>query len=127
MAQICVVEDDALVRFDAVLLLEEAGFRVVEFETVDQALSFVEKNAPEIRMIFTDVRTPGIFDGITLAEIVALSWPWVNVLVTSGTDSPDRLPPQASFLPKPWRPAELLARAVKGSRPMIERKAEKGL
>jgi CheY-like chemotaxis protein len=108
--RVCVVEDDPLIRLDAVMLLEEAGFKVVEFSTVDQAVTYISKHAPEVMTIFTDVRTPGMFDGVTFAQIVAISWPWVHVLVTSGTDSPQGdLPPKADFLSNPWRPTDVLA------------------
>jgi DNA-binding response OmpR family regulator len=110
---ICVVEDDPLIRLDALTLLEEAGFQVAEFDTVDKALAYVDRHAPEILTIFTDVRTPGMFDGVALAQIVAISWPWVQVLVTSGSRTRiDALPQAAAFMPKPWRPSEVLARIL---------------
>ena len=111
--KVCVVEDDPLIRLDAVMLLEEAGFQVVEFATVDEALAFIGQHAPDVLTIFTDVRTPGTFDGVTFAQIVAISWPWVKILVTSGTKTrTEDLPETATFMPKPWRPSEVLARVM---------------
>ena len=110
---VCVVEDEALVRLDAVLLLEEAGFEVADFACADAAVLYLEEHAANVVMVFTDVRLPGKLDGIALAQLAAASWPWMKLVVTSGTNSAVRqnMPPNAVFLPKPWLPTELLARA----------------
>jgi FixJ family two-component response regulator len=42
---VCVVEDEALLRMDAVLLLEEAGFEVKEFAAVEKAMAFLVRGS----------------------------------------------------------------------------------
>ena len=110
---ICVVEDNAIVRLDAVVLLEEAGFDVVDFASADKAFPYLAEHAADVAMVFTDVRLPGQLDGIALAQRAAASWPWMKLVVTSGTNSAalKQMPPTATFLTKPWLPTELLARA----------------
>ena len=108
---ILVVEDDPMLRMDAALMFEEAGFAVSEFDSADDALAYVWDRAEEIAAIFTDVQMLGDASGLELASIVTASWPHIAVLVTSGyfQDAPDHLPSSARFLPKPWRPGQVLA------------------
>ena len=95
--KILVVEDDPMLRMDATLLFEEAGFDVSEFESADEALSFVWNYTDEIAAIFTDVEMLGSASGLDLARLVTSAWPHIAVLVTSGFhgDAPDDLPSSA--------------------------------
>ena len=108
---VLVIEDEALVREHAVILLEECGFAVADFGSADEALPFVESKDGEIDVIFTDVRLPGRLDGLGLAKIVAERWPRIPLVITSGKDakSDPRLPRGVTFLPKPWLPLDVLA------------------
>jgi len=110
---VCVVEDEPFARMDAVLLLEEAGFEVKEFVVVEKAIAFLEIKAPLVIFVFTDVHTSGTLDGIHLAQLASDRWPWIKIVITSGTVSEieDRIPPGSTFLRKPWRPSEVLAHA----------------
>src|ERR1700741_1388292 len=110
---VCVVEGEAFARMDAVLLLEEAGFEVKQFIVVEKAIAFLETKAPLVIFVFTDVHTPGALDGIHLAQLASDRWPWIKIVITSGTVSEieDRIPPGSTFLRKPWRPSEVLAYA----------------
>jgi DNA-binding NtrC family response regulator len=109
-----VVEDDSILRLDAVLLLEEAGFEVREFVSVDKAVAYLETKAPNVGFVFTDVRTPGSLDGVALAQVVSERWPWIKTVITSGTVSKiaDRIPTGSTFMRKPWRASEVLAHAA---------------
>ena len=108
---ILVVEDDPLLRMDAALLFEEAGFHVSEFECADDALAYVWDRADDVAAIFTDVQMLGDSSGVELASIVTASWPHIAVLVTSGffKEAPDDLPSRACFIPKPWIKGQVLA------------------
>jgi CheY-like chemotaxis protein len=110
---VCVVEDEPFARMDAVLLLEEAGFEVKEFVVVEKAIAFLEIKAPLVIFVFTDVHTSGMLDGIHLAQLASDRWPWIKIVITSGTVSEieGRIPPGSTFLRKPWRPSEVLAYA----------------
>lgn len=100
-----------MLRMDAALMFEEAGFDVSEFENADDALAYVWDRAPEIAAIFTDCQMLGDADGVELASVVTASWPHIAVLVTSGFyhEAPDHLPSRARFLPKPWTPRQVLS------------------
>jgi two-component system, response regulator PdtaR len=109
-----VVVDDGLLRLDAVLLLEEAGFEVRQFVSVDKALAYLETKAAGVILVFTDVHTPGSLDGVALAQVACERWPWIKTLITSGTISTvvDRIPAGSTFMRKPWRASEVLAQAA---------------
>jgi two-component system, response regulator PdtaR len=109
--KVLVVEDDPMLRMDATLLFEEAGFDVAEFETADDALDYVWDYTDEIAAIFTDVEMLGSSSGFDLAAIVTAAWPHIAVLVTSGVhhEAPDDLPSRARFIRKPWHAAQVLS------------------
>jgi two-component system, response regulator PdtaR len=102
--KVLVVEDDPLLRLDAMDLVEEAGFEPVEAINADHALALLERD-PSIRILFTDVDMPGSMDGLTLAHVVHLRWPPVAILVTSGhlRIGRETLPENGRFFAKPYR------------------------
>ncbi len=107
---IVVVEDDPLLRSDAVQMLGAAGLAVVDFETADDAVAYLETRADHVAAVLTDVRMPGRLDGFDLAVKVSMNWPDVTVMVTSGLERPTSLLiPEVAFLPKPWLPVDVLA------------------
>jgi two-component system, response regulator PdtaR len=106
---IVVVEDDPLLRSDAVAMLGAAGLAVVDFETADDAVAYLERRADQVAGVLTDVRMPGRLDGFDLAVKVTMCWPEVTVMMTSGLDRPESLLiPSVAFLPKPWLPLDVL-------------------
>jgi CheY-like chemotaxis protein len=107
-AIVLIVEDEPLVRTCAVTMMEEAGFKVLEAATADEALQILERRN-DIAVVFTDVHMPGSMDGVKLAHAVRDRWPPINIIVTSG-----RLPVKASdlpdggrFFPKPYDPGQI--------------------
>ncbi len=107
---IVVVEDEPLVRMDAVAMLETAGLSVVEFDRADAALDFTREHAADIAAIFTDVNLRGSMDGIDLAVEVSHAEPAIAIVVTSGgyDKRPGSLPSRVAFVKKPWLPLEVL-------------------
>ena len=89
-----------------------------EFVIVEKAIAFLETKAATVIFVFTDVHTPGKLDGIHLAQLASDHWPWIKIVITSGTVSEieDRIPPGSIFLSKPWRSAEVLAHAHMATR-----------
>jgi CheY-like chemotaxis protein len=67
----------------------------------------------DIDMIFADVRLPGVMDGIDLAWEVKLRWPLLPVVLTSGyrCERVGDLPRGVGYVPKPWRPLDVLIAA----------------
>jgi two-component system, response regulator PdtaR len=107
---VVVVEDEFIVRDHAVALLEELGFPIEDFATADEALTFLEGSAGEVFALFTDVRTPGVLDGVGLAQVANERWPWIRIMVASAfaLADIDDLPPDATFIRKPWLPLEVI-------------------
>lgn len=100
-----VVDDDALIRMDASDILEDAGFRVLEVATPEEALSILEQRGESVRLLFTDVQMPpSKKDGFYLAQKCAASWPEIGIIVASGQIEPkaDDLPEGAIFVRKPF-------------------------
>jgi len=100
-----VVDDDALIRMDAANILEEAGFRVLEAATPEEALSVLEQRGDSVQLLFTDVQMPpSELDGFYLAKECAASWPEIGIIVASGQIEPkaDDLPEGAIFVRKPF-------------------------
>jgi CheY-like chemotaxis protein len=74
IATVIVVEDEALVRMDIAMSLEDAGFAVLEASNADEAIDLLNAY-PEIRLMFTDIDMPGSMDGLQLAAAVRDRWP----------------------------------------------------
>ena len=108
--RILVVEDDPVLRMDAASALEEAGLEVVQLETGDSALAYVLEQSGEVGAVFSDVQMPGDTDGLDLAQYIAVNWPAITVVLTSGRVHPTGdLPGNIRFVSKPWAAADVLA------------------
>jgi len=106
---VLIVEDELLVRLNAVRTIENAGFKVVEAANADEAIRILESRK-DIRVIFTDINMPGSMDGLKLAAVVRNRWPPVQIVVMSGKRRParDELPHRARFIEKPLHTSDLL-------------------
>ena len=106
---VVVVEDEELVRVNIMAFFDEAGLEVISFETADEALALVASQPETVAAIFADIQTPGNFDGLTMAQVISRHWPEILVMLTSGPVRPPLpLPTNVRFVPKPWRPLEVL-------------------
>ena len=105
---VLIVEDEFLLRMDAVEMVKAAGFEVLEAASADQAIEILEARR-DITVMFTDIQMPGSMDGLKLARAVRGRWPPIKIVATSGhldiaeTD----LPEGGRFLPKPYNPAQV--------------------
>jgi CheY-like chemotaxis protein len=108
-AVILIVEDELLIRRNAVEMIEEAGFEVVEAANADEAIAILEGRL-DITVVFTDIQMPGSMDGLKLAAAVRDRWPPIKIVATSGQVrlGPDDLPEGGRFLPKPYGPVEIM-------------------
>jgi CheY-like chemotaxis protein len=99
---VLVVEDEFFLRTNAVLMIEDAGFDVLEAANADQAIEILE-DRPDVHVIFTDIQIPGSMDGLKLAHAVRGRWPPIKIIATSGHVDlrTDDLPEGGRFLPKP--------------------------
>ena len=108
---VLVVEDMPQVRAVAVSILELIGCVVLDAYNGHDAMQLLKAH-PEIEVLFTDVRMPGM-DGFELAELAQQMRPDLRVVLTSGYISTKDVPDEHLFVPKPWR-AEAVAAAVIG-------------
>jgi CheY-like chemotaxis protein len=100
---VLIVEDEHLLRMNAVDMIEEAGFDVVEAGSADEAIAILEAR-PDIHVVFTDIHMPGTMDGLKLARFVRGRWPPIKIVATSGNHVfvDGDLPEGSVFLPKPY-------------------------
>lgn len=99
-----IVDDNFLIRMEAMEILEQAGFQVFDVEHSDAALELLEARHAEISLLFTDVQMPGKLDGFALARSVAAAWPHISIVVASGHVKPEpgMMPDKARFTGKPF-------------------------
>jgi two-component system, response regulator PdtaR len=105
---VLVAEDEPMIRQLSVFQLEDAGYRVFEAASANQALVILEAGVP-VDVLFTDVNMPGGIDGIALVHLVHQRWPNVRCIVTSGQTevAANELPDDGRFIRKPYRLAEM--------------------
>lgn len=106
---VLVVEDELLIRINAVSLLEEAGFDTLEAASADEAIALLEARK-DIRIVFTDINLPGSMTGLRLAHAVRHRWPPIELVLTSGhVKVPnEEMPERGLFIDKPYEGAELV-------------------
>jgi len=105
---VLIVEDEFLLRMDAVDMIEAAGFEAVEAANADLAIEILEARS-DITVIFTDIQMPGSMDGLKLARAVRGRWPPIKIVATSGHVhvSERDLPAGGRFLAKPYSPLQV--------------------
>lgn len=105
---VLIVEDEQLVRLNAVKMIEDAGFEAIEAANADEAIRILESRR-NIRVVFTDIQMPGSMDGLKLARAVRNRWPPIKIIVTSGHDrvSEQDLPEGGRFFAKPYEPTKI--------------------
>lgn len=105
---VLVVEDELLIRLNAVEMIEDAGFEAVEAANADEAIEILERRG-DIRIVFTDIHMPGSIDGLKLAHAVRNRWPPIKIIVTSGhvAVAQSALPTGGRFFSKPYQPSDI--------------------
>ena len=109
-ALVLIVDDDVFERLGASYMFSDAGYRVFEAGSADDALQFLESTA-DVRLLFTDVSMPGSMSGSDLARRVAERWPEIGIIITSGRPRPEPLPLGSQFHAKPYEPTNVLQHA----------------
>jgi two-component system, response regulator PdtaR len=108
---ILIVEDEALVRFAAVCMFEDAGFRMMEAANSDEALELLAADS-HVQLLFTDVNMPGPINGLALAQQVRERWPHIGIMVASANEVPQpELPIGSRFQQKPYSPDTVIRHA----------------
>jgi two-component system, response regulator PdtaR len=65
---VLVVEDESLIRMDAVDMVRAAGFDVIEAENAGEVP--ILESRLDITVVFTDIQMPGSMDGLKLAAAI---------------------------------------------------------
>jgi PAS domain S-box-containing protein len=105
---VLVVEDEELVRRLVVQTLEANGFTVTVAETPGQALAHI-RSGTRFDVLLTDLVMPELYGDELVARVRELE-PGLPAVVMSGyVNDPDAFPDTVEFLPKPFRPGELVA------------------
>ena len=107
---VLVVEDELLVREDALDLFRRAGLDARGFSSAAETLAFLRDHAQHTGAVFTDMWLESATEGLDLASTINTTWPWIALLVTSGATArpPTGLPLKAHYVGKPWRPEQVL-------------------
>ena len=100
---ILVVDDEPLVLYYLVLLLEDAGYKVIEARSGAEAIDLLASNYPDL--LITDNQMPGM-SGDSLVIEAKRRIPDLPVLRLTGGGVGEE--PADSTLYKPFQPEELL-------------------
>ncbi len=109
-AVVLIVEDEPLIRFNVLDVLEEVGHQALEAGSADEAMVLL-KTRNDVDILFTDVNMAGSMDGIQLAKRVRAMRPNIGIIITSGLVrlDPMSLPANTAFLPKPYQHETLIS------------------
>jgi CheY-like chemotaxis protein len=110
---VLIVEDEPLLRLNAVDIVESSGFEAIEAQDADEACAILEKRC-DIHIVFTDITLPGSMDGLKLAAMVRSRWPPVELIIVSGLVRPEAgaIPDRGVFFSKPYS-AEKITQALR--------------
>lgn len=109
LGEIIVVEDDPTLLMLMVDIVSEIGATVRQFDTADDALTYLLQNHEKCRMVIADHEVPGQIQGTEFVEMVKGRWPSIEAILTSGYALDlSTLPPATIYLHKPWSLDELV-------------------
>lgn len=109
-AIVLVVEDEAVLRLNAIDMVEEAGFEALEAANSKQAVQILETRN-DILIVFSDIEMKPGMDGMELVALVRNRWPPIKIILVSGYVKRDevKLPEGGVFFSKPYRPEDVIA------------------
>ncbi len=107
---VLVVEDEPILRIDALDMVEEAGFEPVESTSVEDAIRILTER-PDIRIVYMDLDMPRGIKGIEIAACIRDRWPPIEIILTGAffLEADLTLPVRAEFFPKPAQYSEITA------------------
>lgn len=99
-----VVDDDPIIIMNTTGILEDAGFRILDAMSGDEAKVVLDEHSESIVLLFSDVDMPGKTNGFALARHVAERWPHIEIVIASGHVLPEvgEMPDKATFISKPF-------------------------
>ncbi len=111
-ATVLVADDEEVVRNVAKLALERSGFSVILASDGQQAVDLFKSHAGAVDAVLADMTMPGM-DGAQICEAVHRIQAGIPILLSSGFGASEAMQScqqggPVSFLPKPYRPKELV-------------------
>jgi CheY-like chemotaxis protein len=79
---ILIVEDEVLIRMMISEALRSRGFAVIEAATAEEALIVLQSETP-VSLLLSDIRLPGVIDGVALAAWARANKPEVKIVMAA--------------------------------------------
>ncbi len=113
-----IVEDDETQSALGAAMLAEFDLDVAQVRSAEDALDHLVRCAGDVGVVLVDIHLGGGMDGVALAHRIAILWPAVSVIVTSGDPlaAVPPLPAHATFVAKPWRPLDIVSVVERAAR-----------
>src|SRR3954447_9998312 len=108
---VLVVDDEELVCSLTARILVDAGFRVVEAHSGEEAAAVLARLNGTVQLVVSDIAMPGM-TGTELANRMARDWPTTPILLVSGQGGP-ATGYAGPFLPKPFSRERLVEAVVR--------------
>jgi CheY-like chemotaxis protein len=107
---VLVVEDEPILRLDAIDMVEKAGFEAVEALSSADAIKLLQERL-DIRLVYMDLDMPRSRKGIEIAAVIRERWPPIEIILTAAYFNREsvRLPERAEFYPKPINRDEVVS------------------
>lgn len=107
---ILIIEDEPVLRIEAIDMVERAGFEAVESTSVEDAIHTLEEWL-DIRIVYIDLDMPRGVRGIEIAAAIRNRWPPIDIILTAANFSKAELdlPVRAEFYSKPIQHSEIVA------------------
>lgn len=107
---VLIIEDEPVLRIDAIDMVERAGFEPVEAMSVNDAIRILERRT-DIRIVYMDLDMPRGIRGIEIAAAIRNRWPPIEIVLTAaGFAAADLdLPVRSEFFTKPVHRREIIA------------------
>lgn len=107
--EIIVVEDDPTLQMLMVDIVSEIGANARQFDSADDALTYLLQTHDKCRLVIADHGVPGQVQGTEFIEMVTGRWPSIRAILTSGYAlDPATIPRGTIYLHKPWSLDELV-------------------
>lgn len=99
---VLVIEDQPVLRIEAIDMVEGAGFEAVEAMSVDDAIRILETRT-DIRIVYMDLDMPQGVKGIEIAAAIRNRWPPIEIILTAASFAKADLdlPVRSEFFSKP--------------------------
>lgn len=98
---VLLVENEAVIRMETALAIEDAGYAVLAVGNADEAIAVLNAR-DDICAVFTEIRLPGDLNGLDLGRGIADRWPRMRLIVTSGDRRQDSIPADWRYIQKPY-------------------------